>query len=79
VASIRICYHFREGGEPIGLAEVGDVSQGSFELPDFPFMMPIRLVHQGNVGAWCKVVLNAPGPPRGVEVPVVHQVHSDPL
>jgi len=34
--------------------------------------------HQGNVGAWSKVVLNAPGPPRGVVVPVVHLVHSDP-
>ena len=35
--------------------------------------------HQGNVGAWSKVVLNAPGLPRGVMVPVVHLVHSDPL
>jgi len=35
--------------------------------------------HQGNVGAWSKMVLNAPGPPRGVVVPVVHLVHSDPL
>ena len=35
--------------------------------------------HQENVGAWSKVVLNAPGPPRGVVVPVVHLVHSDPL
>jgi len=33
--------------------------------------------HQENVGAWSKVVLNAPGPPRGVVVPVVHLVHSD--
>ena len=44
VANVRICCHFREGGEPIGLAEVGDVSQGSFELPDLPFSLPIRLV-----------------------------------
>ena len=38
-----------------------------------------NLKHQGNVGVWSKVVLNAPGPPRGVVVPVVHLVHSDPL
>jgi len=38
----------------------------------------LRARHQGNVGAWTKVVLNAPGPPRGVVVPVVHLVHSDP-
>jgi len=44
VASIRICCNFREGGELIGLAEVGDVSQGSFELPDLPFSLPICLV-----------------------------------
>jgi len=36
-------------------------------------------LHQGNVGAWSKVVLNAPGPPRGVVVPVVHLVHSNRL
>jgi len=36
-------------------------------------------IHQGNVGAWSKVVLNASGPPRGVVVPVVHLVYSDPL
>ena len=35
--------------------------------------------HQENVEAWSKVVLNAPGPPRGVVVPVVHLVYSDPL
>jgi len=35
--------------------------------------------HQGNVRVWSKVVLNAPGPPRGVVVPMVHLVHSDPL
>jgi len=35
--------------------------------------------HQENVGAWSKGVLNAPGPPRGVVVPLVHLVHSDPL
>jgi len=35
--------------------------------------------HQRNVGVWSKVVLNAPGPPRGVVVPVVHLVYSDPL
>jgi len=44
VASVRICCHLREEGEPIGLAEVGDVSQGTLELPDFPFSLPIRLV-----------------------------------
>jgi len=48
VASVRICCHFREGGEPIGLVEVGDVSQGSLELPDFPFSLPIRLVMAGR-------------------------------
>jgi len=36
-------------------------------------------LHQENIGAWSKVVLNAPGPPRGVVVPVVHLVHSDPF
>jgi len=36
-------------------------------------------LHQGNVGAWSKVVLNAPGPPTGVVVPLVPLVHSDPL
>jgi len=35
--------------------------------------------HQENVGAWSTVVLNAPGPPRGVVVPMVHLVHSDPF
>ena len=44
MASVRICGHLREGGEPIGLAEVGDVSQGSLELPDFSFSLPICLV-----------------------------------
>jgi len=39
----------------------------------------VLCLHQGNVGACSKVVLNAPGPPRGVVVPVVHLVHSDPL
>jgi len=48
VASVRICGHFREGGEPIGLAEVGDVSQGSLELPDFPLCLPICLVMAGR-------------------------------
>jgi len=48
VASVRICWHLREGGEPIGLAEVGDVSQGSLELPDFPFSLPIPLVMAGR-------------------------------
>ena len=38
-----------------------------------------EVMHQENVGAWSKVVLNAPGPPRGVVVPVVHLVHSDPF
>ena len=35
--------------------------------------------HQENVGAGSMVVLNTPGPPRGVVVPVVHLVHSDPF
>jgi len=39
----------------------------------------MRWEHQQNVGAWSKVVLSAPGPPRGVVVSVVHLVHSDPL
>jgi len=38
-----------------------------------------RRLHQENVGAWSKVVLNAPGPLRRVLVPVVHLVHSDPF
>ena len=48
VASVRICCHLRKRGEPIGLAEVGDVSQGSLELPDFRFSLPIRLVMAGH-------------------------------
>jgi len=50
-------------------------------LKRLPPVIPVsnRTLHQGNVGAWSKVVLNAPGPPRGVVVPVVHLVHSDPL
>jgi len=36
-------------------------------------------MHQENVGTWSKVVLNAPGPPRGVVVPVVHLIHCDPF
>jgi len=36
-------------------------------------------VEKENVRAWSKEVLNAPGPPRGVVVPVVHLVHSDPF
>jgi len=36
-------------------------------------------VHEENVGGWSTVVLNAPGPPRGVVVPVVHLVQSDPF
>ena len=43
MSSVRICCHFREGGEPIGLAEGGDVSHGSFELHDHSFSLPIRL------------------------------------
>ena len=39
----------------------------------------IFVLHQENVGAWSTVVLNAPGPPRGVVVPVVHLVRSDPV
>ena len=44
MASVRICCHFREEGGPIGLAEVGDVSQGRFERPDLSFSLPIGLV-----------------------------------
>jgi len=44
VARVRIFYHVGEGGEPIGLAEAGDVSQGSLEFPNLPFRLPIRLV-----------------------------------
>jgi len=44
VASVRICHNFSEEGEPIGLAEVGHVSQGSLELPDLPFSLPLGLV-----------------------------------
>jgi len=47
VASIRICCQLRKGGEPIGLAEVGDVSQGSFELLNLPLSLPIRWVMAG--------------------------------
>ena len=39
---------------------------------------PLRR-YQENVGAWATVVLNAPGPPRGVVVAMVHLVHSDPF
>jgi len=44
VASIKICYHFREGDEQIAWVEVGDVSQSSLEFPDLAFSLPIRLV-----------------------------------
>ncbi|PUU75404.1 hypothetical protein B9Z19DRAFT_1131422 [Tuber borchii] len=36
-------------------------------------------LHQKKVLRTFKEVLNAPGPPRGVLVPVVHMVHTDPL
>jgi len=36
-------------------------------------------MYQENVGPRSTVVLNAPGPPRGVVVPVVHLIHSDPF
>jgi len=39
----------------------------------------VLCLHQGNVRVWSKVVLNAPGPPRGVVVHLVHLVYSDPL
>jgi len=35
--------------------------------------------HQEHVGPWSKLVLNALSPPRGIVVPVVHLVHSDPF
>jgi len=34
-------------------------------------------MHQDNVGVWSAVLLNAPGPPRGVLVPMIHLVHAD--
>jgi len=43
--------------------------------------IPFFKGHQENVGAWSKVVLNAPGPPRGVVVPWSTwstPIHSDP-
>jgi len=47
VTSVRVSWHFREGSEPIGLAKVGDLSQGSLELSDLPFSLPIPLVIAG--------------------------------
>ena len=44
VTSVRVCCHFRKEGEPIGLAEVNDISQDSLELPDLAFGLSIRLV-----------------------------------
>ena len=44
MTSVRVCCHFREGGEPIGLAEVNDIPQGSLEFPDLAFGLSIRLV-----------------------------------
>ena len=44
MTSVRVCCHFRKGGEPIGLAEVNDISQGSLEFPDLAFSLSIRLV-----------------------------------
>ena len=44
VASVRLCCHFGEGGEPIGLAEVDNIPQGSLEFPDLAFGLSIRLV-----------------------------------
>jgi len=32
--------------------------------------------YQENVVGWSTVVLNTPGPPRGVVVPMVHLVHT---
>ena len=44
MTSVRVCCHFREGGKPIGLAEVDNISQGSFKLPDLSFSLSIRLM-----------------------------------
>src|SRR5438270_455944 len=38
----------------------------------------VEAVHQQNGGEWSTQVLNAPGPPRGVVVPVVLLVQLDP-
>jgi len=53
----------------------------SFDTQYVLFIVPRYglILYQRNVGAWSKVVLNAPGPPRGFVVLVVHPVHSDPL
>jgi len=37
------------------------------------------LFYEQNVGARFTVVLNPPGPPSGVVVPVVHLVHLNPF
>ena len=48
MTNVKISCHFSEGGEPIGLAEVGDVPQYSVELSDFALSLPIRLVMAGR-------------------------------
>ena len=44
VTSVRVCCHFRKGGEPISLAEVDAISHGSLEFPDPSFGLSIGLV-----------------------------------
>jgi len=39
----------------------------------------LQATNQENVSGWSTAVLNAPGPPKGVVVPTVHLVHSDPF
>lgn len=52
----------------------------SWRVRKLAMSFPIKVIqHWENVRVWSRVVLNAPGPPRGVVVPVVHMVHSDPL
>jgi len=48
VTSVRIGYHFRKGGQPVGLAVVDHVPQGCLEFPDLPFRLPIHLVVAGR-------------------------------
>ena len=48
MVSVRIGCNFRDGDYPIGLAEVGEVSQASFELPDLLLSLPIGLLMPGR-------------------------------
>ena len=73
------CFHcwylgFRLSGLSI-IYFVGVYGKG-FPVDSSPCIY-LMFLYQDNVGVWSTVVLNAPGPPRGVVVPVVHPVHSD--